>query len=78
MAMLQWIGFFIFGTASNIGEENFEFKPVVLHVKIDFVLHLVSLFGFYGISTFVGYSTPNPFLYKWTVLFQTIQFNIST
>ena len=22
------------------------------------------LFGFYGISTFVGYLTPNPFLYK--------------
>ena len=23
-----------------------------------------SLFEFYGISTFVGYLTPNPFLYK--------------
>ena len=28
------------------------------------------LFGFYGISTFVGYLMPNTFLYKWTVLFQ--------
>ena len=25
---------------------------------------LVFLFGFYGISTFVGYLMPNPFLYK--------------
>ena len=35
------------------------------------------LFGFYGISTFVGYLIPNQFLYKLTVLFQTIQFSIS-
>ena len=38
----------------------------------------VCLFCFYSISTFVGYLTPNPFLYKQTVLFQTIQFSIST
>ena len=31
---------------------------------------------FYGISTFVGYLMPNPFLYIYTVLFQTIQFSI--
>ena len=31
------------------------------------------LVGFYGISTFVGYLTPNPFLYR----FQTIQFSMS-
>ena len=36
------------------------------------------LFMFYGISTFVGNLMPNPFLYKWTVLFQMIQFSIST
>ena len=35
------------------------------------------LFGFYGISTFVGYLMPNPFFMK-IVLFQTIQFSIST
>ena len=35
-------------------------------------------FGFYGISTIVGYLMPNQFLYKWTVLLQTIQFSIST
>ena len=32
----------------------------------------------YGISNIVGYLMPNPLLYKWTVLFQTIQFSIST
>ena len=36
------------------------------------------LVGFYGKSTFVGYLTPNPFLCKLSVLFQTIQFSIST
>ena len=35
------------------------------------------LLGFYGISTFVGYLMPNPFLSKWSVLFQTIQFIMS-
>ena len=36
------------------------------------------LCGFYGISTSVGYLMPNPFLYESTVLFQTIQFGVST
>ena len=36
------------------------------------------LFGFYGISTFVGYSMSNPCLYQLSVLFQTIQFSMST
>ena len=39
---------------------------------------ICSLFGFYGISTFVGYSMPNPFLYKKSVLFEIIQFTTST
>ena len=34
------------------------------------------LIGFYGISTILGYLMPNPFLYKLSVLFQTIQFSI--
>ena len=38
---------------------------------------VVWLFGFYGISTFVGYLTPNPFLCKLSILFQTIQFSMS-
>ena len=29
-----------------------------------FLLAFGLLFGFHGISTFVGYLTPNPFLYK--------------
>ena len=33
---------------------------------------------YYDISTFVGYSMPNLCLYKLSVLFQTIQFSIST
>ncbi len=34
--------------------------------------------GFYGISAFVGYFMPNTFLQKQSVLFQTIQFSMST
>ena len=36
----------------------------------------ITLFRFYGISAFVGYLMPNPFLYK--VLLQTIQFSVKT
>ena len=36
------------------------------------------LLGLFGISTFVGYLTPNPFLSKYSVLFKTIQFSMST
>ena len=36
------------------------------------------LVGFHGISTFVGYLMPDPFLYKHSVLLQTIQFSLST
>ena len=36
------------------------------------------LFVFYIISTFVVYLMPNPFLYKYSILFQTIQFSMST
>ena len=42
------------------------------------VFGLVWLVWFYGISTFVGYLTPNPFLCKWSVLLKTVQFSIST
>ena len=37
-----------------------------------------SFIGFYGISTVVGYLTPNPFLCNYPLLFKTIQFSIST
>ena len=36
------------------------------------------LFGFHGISTFVGYLTLNPLSYKLAVLFQIIQFSMIT
>ena len=36
------------------------------------------LFVFYGISTFIVYLMPNPFSYKWTILFKIIQLSIST
>ena len=36
------------------------------------------LVWFYGISTIVGYLMPNPFVNLKTVLFQTLQFRIST
>ena len=50
-----------------------------MYVKRDSNLYIIALIGlvwfglvwFYGISTIVGYSIPNP------VLFQTIQFGIS-
>ena len=34
-------------------------------------------FGFMAHKTIVGYLMPNPFLYIWTILFQTIQFSTS-
>ena len=36
-----------------------------------------SLFGFYGVSPFIGNVMLNPFLYKEKIQFQTIQFSIS-
>ena len=46
---------------------------------VNFDWLVCSLVGwFYGISAIVGYFMPNPFLYIETVLFQTIQFSIST
>ena len=42
------------------------------------LLNVGWLFGFYDISTFVGYLSSNPFLIKWSVLFQTIQFGLRT
>ena len=39
--------------------------------------HYTDWLGFYVISTFVGYLTPNTFLYKLSVLFQAIQFSMS-
>ena len=43
-----------------------------------FFFGLVWFVGFYGISALVSYLMPNPFLCKYSILFQTIQFSIST
>ena len=54
-------------------------NSLLSYIQISFSCVLVRwLVGFYGISTFVGYLTPNPFLYTWSILFQTIQFSINT
>ena len=42
------------------------------------ILNQRLFFGVYGISTFIGYLKPNPFSYKYSVVFQTIQINMST
>ena len=57
--------FFNFDMATTPGEEKLWIQPFNLRLKIDLVLvRMVGLFGFYGISAFVGYLMPNPFLYK--------------
>ena len=54
-----------------------ERKLTFFFARVRYVCLFVCLFGLYGISTFVGYLMPNPFLYKSTILFQIIstQFN---
>ena len=41
-------------------------------------LELIKHRWLYGISTFIGYLMPNSFSYNESVLFQKIQFSIST
>ena len=50
----------------------------MLSTNYSFTSHIVLVWLVYGISTFVGYLTPNPFLCKQSVPFETIQFSIST
>ena len=40
------------------------FKISVLFLLKKFDILIVCLFGFYGMSTLLGYLMPNPFLYK--------------
>ena len=54
-----------------------EARPVVCGRGRTWWFGLVWFVWFYGISTFVGYLTPNPFLCK-SVLLKTVQFSIST
>ena len=53
-------------------------KPLIPSAMNLRLKQLVYFFGFYDISTIVGYSMPNQFLYNWTVLFKTNRFTIST
>ena len=50
----------------------------LFHSVNDLMFVVVCFVGFYGISTFVGYLMPNPFICKESVLFQTTQFSMST
>ena len=63
----------------NVKYETFLKKKKVKRIrnksKPNLNIMIASLFKFYGLSTFVGYLMPNQFLYKWTVLFHTIQFS---
>ena len=51
---------------------------MMISVKVEITFFWFFFGGGYGISTLVGNLMPNPFLYKLTVLFPTIQFSIST
>ena len=62
---------------SSISIKNNSFY-LALIICLQTLCLFVCLFGFSGISIFLGYLIPNPFLYKETVLFQTIQYSIST
>ena len=52
-------------------------KTLVQYCLIYLWFLLSWLVGFYGISTFVGYLTPNPLLCKKSVLFKTNQFSMN-
>ena len=58
------------------GEIKVTFNSNVHLTK--FSLMIGCLFGFYGISIFVGYLTPDPFYTNKSVLFQTIYLGMST
>ena len=57
-----------------------ETKLVLTHLKMKLPTKdlFICLFEFRDKSTFVGYLMPDPFSYKLTILFQTIQFSLST
>ena len=61
--------------ANGLGDQGSI--PAQVIPKIQNTVLDVSLFKFSSISTFVGYLMPNRFLYKLSILFQTIRFSIS-
>ena len=77
--------YFVFHYLSKWASENH--KPLIYicvrnkytHIYIYIYIYSHKLLDWvYGISTFVSYLRPNPFLYALAVLFQTIQFRITT
>ena len=60
---------------SKINNQQHLCAPIhYIHIYI----YVGWLVGFYGISTFIVYLMQNPFLYTKSVLFQRIQFSMST
>ena len=79
----QWVHvssrFHLAQTVPNDKALNILDVRTLVYLDICLTTTLVWWFvGFYGISTFVGYLTPNPFLCKLSVLLKTVQFSIST
>ena len=76
---MSWFGWFLWHTNySKLFNATFTLYIYIKYIWLGWV-------GFYGISTIVGYLMINLFLYMYktvlkvlTVLFQTIQFRIST
>ena len=69
MGVLDWVHFSM---------TSYQKETLLILYHFCYSFFLVGWLGFYGISTFVGYLTPNPFLCKLSILFQTIQFRMST
>ena len=78
------VGEFEFQSRYNITRVTFAFiktqkVDISLIKEIKQTNHSFGLaLWFYGISNIVDYLMPNPFLYIETVLFQTIQFSITS
>ena len=70
--------FFLIIRISNTFEHIYTVYRLKLLQSFSFVLVWFDLVWFYATSTIVGYLKLNAFLYIQTVLFQTIQFIIST
>ena len=75
-------GCFKYSVVSNKHRDFSTLKETIYQIGLVLTCHKTKpiwyMVWFYGMSTIVGYLMPNPFLYIWTVLFQIIQFSIST
>ena len=52
------------GAEMKLAQKEYKSRHVWMGKVKEIKFDLVCLFGFYGISTFVGYVMPNQFLYK--------------